>query len=161
MGSGLTRLGVVQVLRRNTCWVLCRRATYHVSSSNAEPQNCARPVSISSASKKNPNELLNSLVLCPPSALNDKWSQKFKNVIKGYVSGWMLIRQRVKQKNIELPIIISDHADWNEIIDTVKEVMPSEVLVTHGREEALVHYFKSKKYKSSALNLIGFEDENE
>ena len=73
----------------------------------------------------------------------------------------MRIKQRVKQKNIELPIIISDHVDWNGILQTVNDVGPSEVLVTHGREEALVHYLKSLNYQSSALNLIGFEDENE
>ena len=73
----------------------------------------------------------------------------------------MQIRQRVKQKNIELPLIISDHADWDEILLTVKDVQASEVLVTHGREEALVYSLKEKKLKSSALNLIGFEDENE
>ena len=56
------------------------------------------------------SEYANKLVLCPPSSLNDKWSQKFKNVVKGYASGWMRIRQRVKQKNIELPLILSDHA---------------------------------------------------
>ncbi|MFL2661777.1 MAG: ligase-associated DNA damage response exonuclease [Alphaproteobacteria bacterium] len=116
---------------------------------------------VMNVSKKQTDELSNSLVLCPPSSLNDKWSQKFKNVIKGYVSGWMRIRQRIKQKNIELPLIISDHADWNEILSTVNQVEPKEVLVTHGREEALVDYLNNNKYKSSALNLIGFEDENE
>ncbi len=116
---------------------------------------------IEQVSGKNPSELINNLILCPPSALNDKWSQKFKNTIKGYVSGWMQIKQRIKQKNIELPIIISDHVDWNGIIKTVNDVKPSEVLVTHGREEALVYYLKSKNYQSNALNLIGFEDENE
>ena len=116
---------------------------------------------VQKVSDKSPSELISNLILCPPSSLNDKWSQKFKNTIKGYVSGWMRIKQRVKQKNIELPIIISDHVDWNGILQTVNDVDPSEVLVTHGREEALVHYLKSLNYQSSALNLIGFEDENE
>ena len=116
---------------------------------------------ISNISECSRSEYANKLVLCPPSSLNDKWSQKFKNVVKGYASGWMRIRQRVKQKNIELPLILSDHADWGEILKTVNDVNPNEVLVTHGREEALVHYLTKKNFKSSALNLIGFEDENE
>ncbi len=116
---------------------------------------------IKKVTETSPSELLDSLILCPPSSLNDKWSQKFKNTIKGYVSGWMAIRQRVKQRNIELPIIISDHVDWKGILKTVSDVAPSEVLVTHGREEALVYYLSKKNYKTSALNLIGFEDENE
>lgn len=101
------------------------------------------------------------LVLCPPSALHDRWSQKFKNVIKGFVSGWMTIRQRIKQKNINLPIVISDHADWNELTDTVKEVSPENVLVTHGREEALLSFLKKKGYNCGSLNLLGFEDEDD
>ena len=116
---------------------------------------------VCNVSKMKPTQLVNKLILCPPSSLNDKWSQKFKNVLKGYVSGWMKIRQRIKQKNIELPIVISDHADWNELLQTVKDVNPTEILVTHGREEALVKHLNDLKYKSSALNLIGFEDENE
>ena len=116
---------------------------------------------ISNISECSRSEYANKLVLCPPSSLNDKWSQKFKNVVKGYASGWMRIRQRVKQKNIELPLILSDHADWGEILKTVNDVNPNEVLVTHGREETLVHYLTKKNFKSSALNLIGFEDENE
>ena len=109
---------------------------------------------ISNISECSRSEYANKLVLCPPSSLNDKWSQKFKNVVKGYASGWMRIRQRVKQKNIELPLILSDHADWGEILKTVNDVNPNEVLVTHGREEALVHYLTKKNFKNSALNLI-------
>ena len=75
---------------------------------------------INLGSIKNASELKDfkraELVLCPPSALHDRWSQKFKNVIKGFVSGWMTIRQRIKQKNINLPIVISDHSDWKELI---------------------------------------------
>ena len=80
----------------------------------------------------------NQIVLCPPSALHDRWSRRFKNPIKGIASGWMSIKQRVKQKNIQLPLVISDHADWDELLLTVKENNPEYVLVTHGREEALV-----------------------
>ena len=66
--------------------------------------------------------------------------KKFKNAVKGFVSGWMTIRQRIKQKNINLPIIISDHADWKELTDTITEISPENVLVTHGREEALLYF---------------------
>ena len=103
----------------------------------------------------------NKLVLCPPSSLSDRWSQRFRKVIKGFVSGWMGIKQRIKQKNIQLPIVISDHADWNEILKTIEEISPEKVLVTHGREEGLLSYLKQKEVTCNALNLIGFEDEDD
>ena len=114
---------------------------------------------------KNASELKNfntgELILCPPSALHDRWSQKFKNAVKGFVSGWMTIRQRIKQKNINLPIIISDHADWKELTDTITEISPENVFVTHGREEALLYFLKREGYNCGSLNLLGFEDEDD
>ena len=87
--------------------------------------------------------------------------KKFKNVIKGFVSGWMTIRQRIKQKNINLPIVISDHSDWKELIDTIRDISPENVLVTHGREEVLLSFFKKTGYNCGSLNLLGFEDEDD
>ncbi len=116
---------------------------------------------VKNASELNLSELKNQIILCPPSALHDKWSRKFKNPIKGIVSGWMNIRQRIKQKNIQLPLIISDHADWNDILLTTKENNPEKVLVTHGREEALVFQLNKLGYDAKALNLLGYEDEYE
>ena len=101
------------------------------------------------------------LVICPPSALHDRWSRRFGDLIIANASGWMQIRARAKQKGIDLPLIISDHADWNELIQTIHEVNPKEVWVTHGREEALVYYAQKAGYKAQALSLLGYEDEED
>lgn len=98
------------------------------------------------------------LVLCPPSALHDKWSRRFANVVVGMASGWMQIRARAKQKGIDLPLIISDHADWPELTQTIHDINPKEVWVTHGREDALVYYAEQHGYKAQALHLLGYDD---
>ncbi|MBA2651729.1 MAG: ligase-associated DNA damage response exonuclease [Tatlockia sp.] len=98
------------------------------------------------------------IVLCPPSALHDRWSRRFSHTVISMASGWMQIRARAKQKGIELPLIISDHADWFELIQTIKEINPKEVWVTHGQEEALVYYLNKQGYKAQALHLLGYED---
>lgn len=101
------------------------------------------------------------IVLCPPSALHDKWSRRFTNVIVAMASGWMQIRARAKQKGIDLPLIISDHADWHELTQTISEINPSEIWVTHGREEALVYYAQQQGYKAQALHLLGYEEQED
>ncbi len=101
---------------------------------------------------------MGKLVLCPPSALHDKWSRRFGALICGLASGWMQIRARAKQKGIDLPLIISDHADWPELTRTIHEVNPKEVWVTHGREDALVYYAEKNGYKAQALRLLGYEE---
>ncbi|MBA2709706.1 MAG: ligase-associated DNA damage response exonuclease [Tatlockia sp.] len=98
------------------------------------------------------------IVFCPPGALHDRWSRRFANVKVSLASGWMQIRARAKQKGVELPLIISDHADWSELAETIKEVNPKEVWVTHGREDALIHHLNQQGYPAKALHLLGYED---
>ena len=62
-----------------------------------------------------------AIVVGPPSAFADRWARRFPDPISCFASGWMRIRQRAKQGGVELPLIISDHADWDELTATIKE----------------------------------------
>jgi putative mRNA 3-end processing factor len=101
------------------------------------------------------------IVLCPPGALNDRWSRRLPDPITAMASGWMRIRQRARQRNVELPLIISDHADWGELTDTILELQPKEVWITHGREDALMHWCMTRQIKARELNLVGYEDDDD
>jgi putative mRNA 3-end processing factor len=105
------------------------------------------------------NELAGQIVLCPPSALGDRWTRRLPDPIAGFASGWMRVKQRAKQLGVELPLILSDHADWDELNRTLVDVGAPEVWVTHGREEALVHAARSLGIDAKALALVGFEEE--
>ena len=106
-------------------------------------------------------ELKGRIILCPPGALNDRWSRRLPYPITAMASGWMRVRQRARQRNVELPLILSDHADWDELTATIEEVAPSEVWVTHGREDALIHWCAMRQIKARELNLAGYEDEDD
>lgn len=109
-----------------------------------------------------PKEALKgSIILAPPSALNDRWSRRLPDPITAMASGWMRVRQRAVQRNVELPLIISDHCDWAELTDTICELRPSETWITHGREEALLHWCGLHQIKARALELVGREEEEE
>jgi putative mRNA 3-end processing factor len=102
-----------------------------------------------------------AIVLCPPSAISDRWSRRFFEPIPAMASGWMGIRARARQRGAELPLIISDHADWSELTQTLKDVGAPKVWVTHGREEALVHHARSLGIEAEALHIAGREEEDE
>jgi putative mRNA 3-end processing factor len=106
-------------------------------------------------------EMAGHIVIAPPSALNDRWSRRLPDPVTAMASGWMRIRQRARQSNIELPLIISDHADWDELTCTIRELAPREVWITHGREEALKHWCMIHQIKARELNLVGYEDEDD
>lgn len=101
------------------------------------------------------------IVLCPPSAVGDRWSRRFGDPVTGVASGWMRVRQRAKQKGVELPLVISDHADWNELLQTLKEVNPGLLLVTHGQEDALVYEARRLGYAADALHIEGLGEESD
>jgi putative mRNA 3-end processing factor len=107
------------------------------------------------------DQLRGAIVVCPPSALNDRWSRRLPDPITAMASGWMRVRQRARQRMVELPLVISDHADWDELTATIAEVDPAESWITHGREEALLRWCQLHQRRARALALVGYEDEDD
>jgi putative mRNA 3-end processing factor len=114
-----------------------------------------------SATGASPRDLAGALVLCPPSALADRWSRRFDDPVTAFASGWMRVRGRQRQRGVELPLVISDHADWDELLLTIEATGAGEIWVTHGREDALVHVLEGQGRRARALSLVGREDEAE
>ncbi len=107
------------------------------------------------------DEMRGSIVISPPSALNDRWSRRLPSPITAMASGWMRVRQRARQRGVELPLIISDHADWNELTSTIVEVNPDQTWITHGREDALLRWCELNQRKARALAMVGREEEDD
>ena len=108
-----------------------------------------------------PDALKGAIVLCPPSAISDRWSRRLPDPVRAMASGWMQVRARARQQGAELPLAISDHADWDELLQTIDDVQAPEVWVTHGREEALVYALTRQGRKARALSLAGRDEEEE
>ncbi|MBA5779149.1 ligase-associated DNA damage response exonuclease [Stappia sp. F7233] len=103
-------------------------------------------------------ELAGEIVLCPPGQLTDRWARRFGDPVTALASGWMRVRARARQRGAELPLIISDHADWDDLCRTVVETGAEDIWVTHGAEDALVHWCRSRGLNARPLNLAGYED---
>lgn len=99
------------------------------------------------------------IVLCPPSALADRWNRRFADPLPVACSGWMRVRARARQRGAELPLVVSDHADWPELTATVRDVGAPALWVTHGREDALVHWARGIGVDAEALTLAGRDEE--
>jgi putative mRNA 3-end processing factor len=107
------------------------------------------------------DELKGAIVLAPPSAIADRWARRLAEPVVCNASGWMRVRQRAKQGGVELPLVISDHADWDELLATADDVQAPEIWVTHGREDALIHALAAKGIRGRALHLVGRGEEDE
>lgn len=103
--------------------------------------------------------LVGQIVLAPPSAIADRWARRLNDPVLAVASGWMRVRQRARQGGIELPLVISDHADWPELNATLDDVGAPEVWVTHGAEDALIHAAAQRGIRGRALRLVGYGEE--
>jgi putative mRNA 3-end processing factor len=106
-------------------------------------------------------ELVGAIALCPPSATQELWARRFPDPVTCFASGWMRVRARARQGGVQLPLVISDHADWDGLTQTIGATGASEIWVTHGQEDALVHWSKSHGLKARPLAIVGYGDEDE
>ncbi|MGL4439466.1 MAG: ligase-associated DNA damage response exonuclease [Bosea sp. (in: a-proteobacteria)] len=105
--------------------------------------------------------LKGEIVICPPSAIQDLWVRQLPDPVTAFASGWMRIRARARQKGVELPLIVSDHADWDDLCATIHEVGAPEIWVTHGQEDALVRWCEMNGIRAKPLRLAGYGDDGE
>jgi putative mRNA 3-end processing factor len=106
-------------------------------------------------------DLAGTITLCPPSALKDLWTRRFPEPVACFASGWMRVRARARQGGVELPLVISDHADWDGLTATIAATGASEIWVTHGQEDALVRWCELRGLNARPLAIVGYGDEDE
>jgi len=87
--------------------------------------------------KKKIDELKGSLILLPPSLSKGPYLKNFKNIQTAFASGWMSIRALRKRSGYDKGFAISDHADWDGILEVVKKSEAKNVFFHHGDSEAL------------------------
>ena len=103
--------------------------------------------------------LAGTITICPPSALNDLWTRRFPDPVAAFASGWMRVRARARQQGVALPLVISDHADWDGLTATIAATGAGEIWVTHGQEDALIHWCATHGLKARPLDIVGYGDE--
>ncbi len=104
-------------------------------------------------------EMAGQIVISPPGALKDRWSRRLPDPVLCAASGWMSVKGRARQMGVELPLVISDHADWNELRETIDETQAETVWVTHGREDALVYWCSKQGLAAEPLRIEAYEED--
>lgn len=80
------------------------------------------------------------LVLAPPSSYRSSWMKRFKRPQTAFASGWMAVRGARRRRGYERGFVLSDHADWPSLIQTVKDTHAGQVYVTHGQSDVVARY---------------------
>jgi putative mRNA 3-end processing factor len=93
---------------------------------------------------ENKKDFIGSLVVAPPSAQDTPWLRKFGNASTAFASGWMRIRGARRRRAVDRGFILSDHADWDELLTAISKTQAEKILVTHGTTEPLVRYLRNQ-----------------
>jgi putative mRNA 3-end processing factor len=84
--------------------------------------------------------LAGDLVLAPLSARGTPWMRRLGDFSDAFASGLMRVRGVRRQRAFDRGFVLSDHADWPAILDTVRTTGAARVLATHGYAEPLARY---------------------
>ncbi|MFO7445770.1 MAG: ligase-associated DNA damage response exonuclease [Ignavibacteriaceae bacterium] len=99
-----------------------------------------------------------AIIIAPPSADSAAWTKRFYEISDAFASGWMQIRGNRRRRNVDKGFILSDHADWDGLVSTIKETGAEQVCVTHGYSSPLVNWLKENGWNAGVLNTM-FEGE--
>lgn len=104
-------------------------------------------------------ELVGNIVIAPPSAIGTPWARKLKPYSTGVASGWMMIRGMRRRRNADRGFVLSDHADWNGLNESVKATGAENIYVTHGYSTIFSNWLKEQGYNASVVETE-YEGEN-
>ncbi|MFO0860725.1 MAG: ligase-associated DNA damage response exonuclease [Phycisphaerales bacterium] len=96
------------------------------------------------------------LVVAPPSAAGSTWMRRFgpgDRVGTAFVSGWMQIRGIRRRRGYDRGFVLSDHADWPDLLRTIRETGAKRVLCTHGYSETMSKYLRERGLDADVLRL--------
>jgi putative mRNA 3-end processing factor len=111
------------------------------------PLNPTRPVSEAQQRR----DFSSALVIAPPSAEGSPWMRRFPGAARALASGWMQIRGNRRRRGIDRGFVLSDHADWKGLLDTIYSSGAENIRVTHGFEEEMVRFLREKGLAAEAL----------
>ena len=102
----------------------------------------------------------NAVIIAPPSADGTPWMKRFTPYSVGVCSGWMQVRGNVRRRNADAGFALSDHADWNGLLQAVKATGAEKVFVTHGFQSAFSLYLTETGIEAAEVKTqYGTEDD--
>lgn len=92
-----------------------------------------------------------ALVAAPPSAHNSPWTRRFGDASTALASGWMRIRGTRRRRSLDRGFVLSDHADWPQLLRAIDESRAETVWVTHGYRAPLVRWLHEHGRQATAI----------
>jgi len=90
------------------------------------------------------------LIVAPLSARGSIWMRRFVDHSSAFASGWMRIRGARRRRAYDRGFALSDHADWNALLSTIRETGAERVFATHGYMAQLARFLSDEGLEAHA-----------
>ncbi len=97
------------------------------------------------------SDVRRALILAPPSVRGTAWLEQLGDCSTALASGWMRIRGAQLRHRVDRGFVLSDHADWPGLMDTIAATGAEEVYVTHGYIVPLVRMLRKRGINANPL----------
>ncbi len=87
-----------------------------------------------------------AIVLAPPSAHGSTWIRKMVPYVTASASGWMTFRGARRRRAIDKGFVLSDHCDWNGLLQSIEATGAEKVIATHGYTDIFSRYLGELGY---------------
>ena len=98
------------------------------------------------------------LVLAPLSARGTPWMRRLGELSDAFASGLMRVRGVRRQRAYDRGFVLSDHADWPALLETIVASGAGRVLATHGHAEPLARFLREQGVDAGVIRTA-WEDE--
>ncbi|MBC7743847.1 MAG: ligase-associated DNA damage response exonuclease [Flavobacterium sp.] len=109
--------------------------------------------------ESNKDEMRKGLIICPPSSVGTPWMRKFYPYSFGYCSGWMALRGAKRRRAADRGFVLSDHADWGGLVQSIKATGCETVYLTHGYTASFSRYLCDIGYDAHEAHTLYGGDE--
>lgn len=102
---------------------------------------------------------IGNMVIAPPSAANNPWVKNLGPVSVAMASGWMKVRGVRRRRSADQGFVLSDHADWTGLVDSIEATGAERVFVTHGYSNIFARWLCEKGYVAAEVKTDYGEEE--
>jgi putative mRNA 3-end processing factor len=91
------------------------------------------------------------LILAPLPARGTPWMRRLGTHSDAFASGLMRVRGVRRQRAFDRGFVLSDHADWPALLQTINDTGASRVLATHGHAEPLARFLREQGRQAGVI----------
>lgn len=105
-------------------------------------------------------EIAGNIVIAPPSAHGSAWMRKMMPYVTASASGWMTFRGARRRRAIDKGFVLSDHCDWDGLLNSIEATNCENVITTHGYQDIFARFLREEKGLNAISERTQYEGEN-